>query len=306
MTAQPEWIADNVALAPYTTMRVGGPARWFAQPGTVEEVAATLNFAAKRSVPVLLLGGGSNLVVADAGVEAVVMRLRRDCEFGFVRQEADPLVWTVGAAAPLPGLVTALQERGVAGLEHLAGIPGSAGGAAAMNAGSAEQGFGEVVMQARVMDSSGKEHIWTAKELAFGYRHSALSGGGVIALGFSLLLSGLEEPEELGRRARERRDAKTATQPLAFASAGCIFRNPHDTSAGRLLDEAGCKGMVEGGAEVSGLHANFIINAAGATARDVAVLAARMRDAVRQRCGVVLEPEITWWGEEKAWQNLQP
>ncbi len=298
MIMQPEWITDNVPLAPYTTMRVGGPARWFAQPGTAGEVAATLDFAAKRNVPVLMLGGGSNLVVADKGVRAVVLRLRRDCEFGFVKQEANPLVWTVGAAAPLPGLLAALQERGVAGLEHMAGIPGSVGGAAAMNAGSAEQGFGEVVMQARVMDSSGKEHTWTAKELAFGYRKSALAGAGVIALGFSLLLTGLEEPEELARRARERRDMKVATQPLAFASAGCIFKNPHDTSAGKLLDEAGCKGMMEGGAEVSGLHANFIINAADATARDVAVLAARMREKVRKRFGVELEREITWWGEE--------
>lgn len=300
---QPEWIAENVGLAQYTAMRVGGPARWFAQPGTAEEVAGTLDFAAKRGVPVLLLGGGSNLVVADAGVEAVVIRLRRDRDFGLVRQEAYPLVWTVGAAVPLSGLLTALQEQGVAGLEHMAGIPGTVGGAAAMNAGGADQGFGEVVMQARVLDHSGRERIWAANELAFGYRRSVLPGN--IALEFSLLLTGLGEPEKLAKRARERRDAKVATQPLTFASAGCIFKNPHDVPAGKLLDEADCKGMTEGGAEVSGLHANFIINARDATARDVAVLAVRMRDAVRKRCGVVLEPEVLCWGEERAWRNLQ-
>lgn len=296
----PAFITENAPLAGLTTFRVGGAARYLARPANGEDVAAAFDFAARRSLPVLVLGGGSNLLIADDGVEAVVLRLSAEGEFGAIEAEA-PGLWRVGAAAPLPALVAETIRRGRAGLESFAGIPGRAGGAAAMNAGSATIGIGTFVQEATVCSPDGARAVLDAAALGFSYRHSELRQGGRVALSFKMCFPDTAEPEALERAAREFRGKKRAAQPLDAPSAGCIFKNPPDARAGALLDAAGCKGMTDGGARVSGLHANFIVNDGGATAAGIARLAARMRERVRNACGVRLETEIITWGN--VWEN---
>ncbi|MDR1612746.1 MAG: UDP-N-acetylmuramate dehydrogenase [Planctomycetota bacterium] len=290
-------VAENEPLAPLTSFRIGGPARWFARPKTLAGVRDALDFSEREGSPPLFLGGGNNLLVADAGVDGLVVRLDPGGDFGRIEQDADdPLVWRVGAAASFPKLVADTLRRGVSGLEEFAGIPGSVGGAAAMNAGSARRGLGGFVRSALVSGADGATRRIAAEDMEFRYRGSSLAGS--LALEFEFRFASLEPPAELLDRARRVREEKVRNQPLDQPSAGCIFKNPAGDSAGMLLDAAGSKGMREGGAAVSDRHANFIVNVGDATAYEVAALAARMRNAVRARFGVELEPEVRCWGFE--------
>lgn len=299
----PAIIRENVSLAGMTTFGIGGPARWLAEPSTREELEEVLVFAKDVGCRVKILGGGSNLLVADSGVDALVVRLSHAGEFGAMNASPErPLEWSVGAAVPLQALVSATARSGVAGIEALAGIPGSVGGAAAMNAGSASGGIGRFVVGAEVFDMAGGFRSLTPPELGFRYRGSAL--GGYAALSFLFRFGGRDEPEKVLSVMHEHRERKKAGQPLGIPSAGCVFKNPPSDSAGSLLDRSGCKGMTEGGAEVSGIHANFIVNRGEATSRDIVKLALRMRDAVLGNTGIRLEPEIVLWGREPAFEEL--
>ncbi len=297
----PEFIAENVPLAAMTSFGIGGPARWLARPGNGDELRETADFAERRGAPLLVLGGGSNLLVADAGVEAVVVRLGGEYAAIEVARD-DDLVWRAGAAASLAGLVSATAEAGVSGLETLAGIPGRVGGAVAMNAGAWGGSIGEWVEEARVFDAASGFRAVSGRELGFSYRRSGL--GRCVGLGFTFVFSGKDAPAAILGRMRECRERKKASQPLGKPSAGCVFKNPPGDSAGSLLDLAGCKGMREGAAEVSRLHANFIINQGGAGSGDVARLAARMRDAVWREFAIELEPELIVWGRDGSFAAL--
>ena len=299
----PRFIQANASMAGLTTFGIGGPARWLARPTTVEELVEALELTREWNVPVCVVGGGSNLLVADSGIEAMVIKLAPGGDFSELSREADdPLAWRVGAAVGLPALLGAAIREGAAGLEGMAGVPGSVGGAVAMNAGGAELGIGRLVREAEVFDLSGARHQVTPPELSFSYRNSSLRG--MVATRFRFRFERLEDPETLRERMREYRERKKAGQPLAIPSAGCVFKNPLGDSAGSLLDKAGCKGMEEGGAVVSALHANFIVNQGHATARDVATLALRMREAVVAAFGIRLEPEVALWGEEPVFSSL--
>lgn len=300
----PDYIHEGKPLAGMTTFAIGGPARWLAEPRTAGELGRCLAMAADLGVPVHVLGGGSNLLVADAGLDGMVVKLSRRAEFGAAAPVgAESPFWRVGAAVPLPSLVTAAVRAGVAGLEELAGIPGSAGGAAAMNAGVPGASFGDCVAEAEAVEFSGRRRRLERDELAFAYRGSAIRDMVVTDLLLDLPERG--DPGELMERMRECRERKRAGQPLTAPSAGCVFRNPPGRSAGSLLDGAGCKAMSEGGAGVSALHANFIVNHGGARCRDVARLAARMREAVRQKYGIVLRLEMKLWGDEPAFGEFR-
>lgn len=285
----------DVQLAPLTTFRIGGAAAWLAEPATPAELAEAFAFAKREGLAVRLLGGGSNLLVADKGVAGLVVRLSPQSEFATLeRLAADGSAWRVGAAVPLARLLRVAAENGRCGLEKLAGIPGTVGGAAAMNAGGDGIGIGDVVVRAAVMDPDGAERILDRSSLAFGYRHSNLDGLTVVWL--EVALPDRDDPAAILARISERRARKAATQPIALASAGCVFKNPDARSAGMLIDQAGCKGLRTGGAEVSDLHANFVVNRGGASARDVLALAERMRAAVYGRFGANLELELKTWG----------
>lgn len=299
---RPECIEEGRVLAGLTTFGIGGAARYFSEPSTIAEVVETYAFAREAGVPVAVLGGGSNVLVADAGVEAVVMRLGAEGFSEVTPDESEPLVWRVGAAAGLQGVLEKAAEAGLRGLEALAGIPGRIGGAAVMNAGGSQAGIGNCIEAAEGVDDSGGTFRLCGEALGFRYRGSGLAGLGV--LGLSIRFAGRDEPEAIRARMAKCRKMKTANQPVGAASAGCVFANPSGDSAGRLLDRAGCKGMREGGAVVSDVHANFIVNAGGASSGDVARLAQRMRERVLAGTGIVLECEIRLWGKEPAFANL--
>lgn len=297
----PGYIQENVPLAPLTTFRVGGAARYLSAPVNEAEVVETLALAKELGLPVLVLGGGSNLLVADAGVKAMVVRLSDAGEFGTIEDwdcDGDGSVLRVGAAVALPVLLAETIRRGRAGLARMAGIPGRVGGAVAMNAGAGGAagagGIGEFVLGALTYTAAGERRVLGAEELGFAYRQSAL--GGMAALSFCMYFPESGDPEELLRAAREFREKKKASQPLGVPSAGCVFKNPPNISAGALLDAAGCKGMSVGGARVSGEHANFIVTDGAATGADIAMLATLMRKKVLGHVGVRLEPEIVFWG----------
>lgn len=299
----PRRIARNRILAPLTTYGIGGEAQFFAEPASMEEMAWVYSFARIEGLPVHVLGGGSNLLVADSGVSGIVMRLDSSAFGGIEPDPAHPLIWRVGAAATLASVVEKAARAGLAGIECLAGIPGRIGGAAVMNAGGAETGIGRIVAAVQGLDASGKPFVMDAAALRFGYRSSALTPG-MTVLSLTLCFLGQEDPAVVIDRTRSFRERKRAAQPMGAHSAGCVFKNPAGRSAGALLDAAGCKGMREGGAEVSAVHANFIVNTGGASSADVVRLAARMREAVRAAHGVSLEPEIRIWGDEPGLKEL--
>ena len=298
----PAYIGERISLAPLTTFKVGGAARYLARPANESEVEETLAFAKKHSLPVLVLGGGSNLLVADKGVEALVVSLSAKEEFGVIEEEGDA-VWRVGAAVPLAALVAATVRLGRAGLAMMSGIPGRVGGAVAMNAGGTEAGMGDFVREALVYTLEGERRVYGPSELEFSYRHSNIAG--MLALSFVMHFPDAEKPDQLENSAREFRERKKASQPLAVPSAGCVFKNPPNDSAGSLLDVSGCKGMAEGGARVSELHANFIVVDGPATSAGVARLAARMRRKVLDETGIRLEPEVLFWGEDPSFDALR-
>ncbi len=297
-----ELLRQNVALGQLTTFRIGGRAKWFAEPANAVELAELLHFAEEENLKTYILGGGSNLLIADQGLDGLVIKLSAKGEFGGIAQdERNPGLYRVGAAESFPCLVSAVVGDGFAGLEEFAGIPGSVGGALLQNAGTAAAGMGEYVVKAAVMDFSGRVRQVAAPELRFSYRGSSIYG--LIALWAEMYFPARMAVSQLRKKLHNRLELKTATQPIDLASAGCIFKNPGEKSAGYYLDQAGCKGLRSGDAEVSVLHANFIVNLGKASSRDVAALVGKMRQAVRKQFGIALELEIKLWGmtpEEKA------
>ncbi|MDR1520329.1 MAG: UDP-N-acetylmuramate dehydrogenase [Planctomycetota bacterium] len=299
----PPFIRENVPLAGLTTFSIGGPVRWLAEPANREELRIALALAGELGVEARPLGGGSNILAADAGFAGMAIRLSPEGEFGTLHPDpVSSLRWRAGAAVGLPALLLALADRGVAGAEFLAGIPGRLGGAAIMNAGGRDRGFGQFIAEVEVFSLAGGEQVLKGADLSFGYRRSSLAGG--MAIGFVLVFPAADAPGAVRARMRDFLERKGRTQPLGQPSAGCVFRNPPGASAGALLDRAGCKKFREGGAGVSGRHANFIVNLGGAAARDAAVLARRMRLAAAADSGVWLEPEIVLWGDEPAFSFL--
>lgn len=279
----------GVPLRRFTTLRIGGPADEMCFPRTIEEAAATVRRCADRDLPWRVLGRGSNLLVDDAGVRGVVIHT---CALRTLRFGAGGRV-TAGAGLPTSVLLSEARRRGLGGLECLVGYPASVGGAARMNAGGRWGETGARIEAVVAVDPSGEIVSLSAAECAFGYRRSALGRLLVAEVVFRL-------PEVDSQAYRAAIDAihreKAAAQPLSEPSAGCVFRNPTGASAGRLIDLAGQKGRTLGGAMVSTVHGNFIVNRGGAAAADVLRLIDSVRDEVLRRCGVTLETEVEIWG----------
>jgi len=285
-----EIVRSDVPLREFTWYRLGGPARWFCTPRNEPELAALLARARAGRIPWRILGGGTNVIVRDEGFAGAVIHLR-----GPVFEQVAFAGETVraGAGADLPKLIRATLKRGLVGLEVLAGIPGTVGGAVRMNAGGRGGEIGEFIRDVRVLDPKGQLVTRTASEVGFAYRHTALDD--CIVLGVTLALR-RGDAERALRRHREIWDEKYGSQPsLAARSAGCIFKNPPGKSAGRLLDEAGLKGERVGGAEISTRHANFIVAHDNATAADVLNLIALAKERVQQTTGLELQPEVVIW-----------
>ena len=287
-------------LAGFTTFRVGGPAEWLLEARTSDEILEALRLAHRARVPVTMLGGGSNVLVSDAGVRGLVIRARggeiRRTEANRVRADA---------AVTINGLVRWTINHGCAGLEAWAGTPGTVGGAVYGNAHFAGRLVGELIAGARLATCAGATIDVVRSEMSFGYDDSRLQKTGEILL-WAAFEVGDGDPAMLRQTARESLAFRKRTQPLDTPSAGCIFQNPQPGrdavpdgvpwSAGALIDRAGLKGSAVGGARVSPTHGNFILNDGRATARDIRELIERCRTGVRQQFGVELREELVYLG----------
>jgi UDP-N-acetylmuramate dehydrogenase len=294
-------LRSNVVLAPFTTFRVGGAAEWLLETRTSEELLTALQLAHAAGVSVTMLGGGSNVLVADRGVRGLVIRPRG----GEVTAGGDQSV-RADAAVTINGLVRWTINRGRAGLEAWAGTPGTVGGAMFGNAHFGGRLIGEMVTGVRVASRDGTVFDVPAAQMAFGYDRSRLQDTGEILLSAVFRVTS-GDPIAMRQIARASLAFRKRTQPLDTPSAGCIFQNPEPGrdavpdgvpwSAGALVDRAGLKGASVGGARVSPTHGNFIVNDGSATAEDIKQLIDRCRAAVLTQYGVRLREEIVYMGE---------
>lgn len=275
----------------HVSMRIGGPADLLVIPRAIEELRQTALFLFERGIPFITLGQGSNVLIADAGIRGVVVKVGK----GIDHARFEGARVTVGAGFGLPHLAQEAARRGLAGLEFAAGIPASVGGAVVMNAGAHGHAMSGVTERVRVIDPEGEEDLDRAA-LGFSYRTSSLQGRPAVLLEATLGLTPAPA-EEVRRRMETWLAQRNATQPIGPPSSGCVFRNPEGDHAGRLIDLAGGKGMAVGDAVVSGIHANYIVNRHRATAADVLALIAQVRERVRSRAGADLELEIKVLGE---------
>jgi UDP-N-acetylenolpyruvoylglucosamine reductase len=281
---------SHVALSRHTTIGTGGPARWFARPESLEDLVAALSWAAEHESPVEVVGLGSNLLVDDGGVEAVVLKLAGD--LAVARVEDDVLIAGGGAANAV--CLHRARDAGLGGFEFASAIPGTAGGGVRMNAGAYGREWRDVMIDALVVDGGGSRTM-TVGELDLSYRHSALRPGQVVAqVRFRLHPSTRDAVKERTAGLLEQRKA---TQPTNKRTFGSVFKNPGgEQGAGRLIEECGLKGHRIGGAQISPRHANFIENADGASSADCLALMVEARRRVRERFGIELEHEVQFLG----------
>jgi UDP-N-acetylmuramate dehydrogenase len=282
----------DVPLADRTSYKIGGPARFFIEPCSEEDLLFSLRAAAGKALPVLLLGRGSNVLISDDGWDGLAMVI--GSRYAAVKWH--DLLVTARAGAPLDGLAGESVRRGYAGLEELSGIPGSVGGAVVMNAGAFSSTIGNVVETVTFYDfETAKILVHGREELDFGYRSSFFSHSAGLVLEVTLKLRQGNREELLAVR-REVLEKRKARQPLHLPNCGSVFKRPPGNFAGALVESAGLKGYRFGNAQISEQHANFIVNLGGATAREVRHLIVTTQKAVWERFGVLLEPEVVFAG----------
>ena len=273
-------------LAKHTYFGIGGEATAYIEISTGSELAALARFHKQWNVPIAVIGRGSNLLVSDAGFKGIGVRLVGE----LAKLEVDGDVVSVGAGLSLPRLSKAMSRRGLSGVEFALGIPGSVGGALIMNAGAWGSSFGDVVTNVTVMNDTAEMIELTHAEAKFEYRHSGLDTYFCLT-GATLKLEPGDVDTITGRMQTFYKQ-KVETQPFAEENAGCMFKNPPGDSAGRLIDISGLKGYRIGGAEVSTVHGNFILNIDNATAADVLNLVAYIQQQVREKTGISLQTEV--------------
>jgi UDP-N-acetylmuramate dehydrogenase len=283
-------VEENVGLDRFTTLGTGGPARHFAQPATLAELQDALAFAAERELEVAAVGLGSNLLVADEGVDALVVKLRGS--LAGVEVRGDLLVAGGGAANAVA--LHAARNAGLGGFEFACAIPGTAGGGVRMNAGAYGGDWAGVIDRALVVTRDGAR--WrTADELELAYRRSGLAEGEVVAVVEFRLTP--RDPDEIKATVRELNRTRKEAQPTNRRTFGSVFKNPdHELTAGRMLEACGLKGFRIGGAQISPKHANFIENADGARSADAVALMTEARRRAREQFGVELEHEVRMLG----------
>lgn len=297
-------ITAGAPLAPLTTFKVGGPADWLVEPGGGDDLVTVVQLAHRDGVPLTMLGGGSNVLIADAGIRGVVVRPR-----GGTMQMVGRDIVRADTAVTINGLVRWTVGRGLQALEAWAGTPGTVGGAIHGNAHWRRADIGDFVESVRLVARDGVLRQVSAERLDFGYDTSRLQQSGEVLVWAAFRVRPGHDPEALRAVARESLAFRKETQPLASPSAGCIFQNPQPprdlvpddipASAGALVDRAGLKDHAIGGARVSPRHANFIVNDGTATAADIAALIELCRATVTERFGVGLRDEIVRLG---AWK----
>jgi UDP-N-acetylmuramate dehydrogenase len=281
--------AIGADLSRITWFRAGGPADVVFWPADVEDLA---DFLANRpaEVPVTVVGVGSNLLVRDGGVEGVVIRLRQGFRDVTVNWDGTRALVEVGAGALDVSVARFCRDQGVDGLAFLTGVPGTIGGALRMNAGAYGREMADVVVEARALDANGAVHTLSPDAFGFSYRHSSVPDDWIFV---SAVLAGQRgDPAEIARHMDEIDAAREASQPIRTRTGGSTFTNPAEQKAWELIDQAGCRGLTRGGAQVSEKHCNFLVNTGSATAADIESLGEEVRRRVKEQAGITLEWEI--------------
>jgi len=294
MGSPPPGVQADFPLARLTTIRTGGRAEWFARPGSAQELETLLAWAGGAGLQVGVVGSGSNLLIADEGVQGLVMKLDRSLS----RIEPDGTRLRCGGGARLPSVSARAAQLGLSGIEFGVNIPGTVGGAVRMNANAYGGELARVLEWVDVVGPTGTERR-TPEQLGFAYRRSNLLPGEVIAAGSFALEPA--EPAAVKATLAEMRGRRREAQPSGIKTFGSTFKNPddpraEDRTAGQLLEAAGCRGLQIGGAAFSQKHANFVENLGEATTADVVALMAEGRRRVREAFGVELEPEVQTLG----------
>ncbi len=284
-----EIVKTKQPLAKHTWYGLGGPADYFIRPRNVEELKEVIRRCNENSIPIYVLGFGSNLLISDEGLRAAVVKLESE---QFAKIEFEDEKTTAWAGAELTKLVLTCVQKGLSGVEALTGIPGSVGGAVKMNAGGNFGDIGGVIETVTLMDKNGGVFEKSKPELAFDYRQTNITAKFVLSAQMQLTAG---DPEQIMRTVKEMWIYKKNNQPLNTKNAGCIFKNPGGSSAGALIDRAGLKGLQIGGAAVSEKHANFIVAQKGCKSSDVMRLIDAVRDRVREKFDIELELEIEIW-----------
>nr|WP_134684611.1 UDP-N-acetylmuramate dehydrogenase [Brevibacillus migulae] len=284
------WV--NEPLANHTTWRIGGPADLLIQPKDKETLALAVQMIHRHNIPWSVIGRGSNLLVRDGGIRGAVLKVAEGlshCEFR--GQEV-----CVGAGYSMIRLAVEAGKMGLTGLEFAGGIPGSVGGAVYMNAGAHGSDLSRILKKAEILFDNGEVKVLTNEEMKFAYRTSLLqTKKGVVLEATFQLRDG--DRNEIAAVLAANKDRRRQTQPLQLPCAGSVFRNPPGDHSGRLIEEAGLKGFQIGGAQISEMHANFIVNRGGATASDVLTLMDHVRRTIMEKYGVDLHPEVLVVGE---------
>lgn len=298
-----ERLRSNVSMARYTSARIGGPADFLLVVRTASELADAVTELWRLQAPFRVIGGGSNILIADDGVRGLVI-VNRAKEVRFEIGDAEASVWAESGAT-YGGLARRAVERGLSGLEWATTVPGSVGGAVVGNAGAHSGDVSACLMVAEILQRGEGEQAWSADRLQFGYRTSWLkrNPGQAVVLTATFRLT-VSDPQATRDRARGFLEHRQATQP-GGASIGSMFKNPADDYAGRLIEAAGLKGLQRGQAQISEVHANFFVNLGGATAGDVWNLLTRARGVVREKFDVDLELEIELVGDwmDTTWRD---
>jgi len=276
-------------MSRHTTLAIGGPAEWYVEVSTLTGLSQAREFARQKKLPAFFLGAGSNLLVCDRGIQAVVIRLRGEFEQALF----DQTQVRAGAGTFLPTLVKLAAEKSLGGIEPLVGVPGTIGGALIMNAGTRELEIGKAVHSVEVLSEEGRLRTLEAGEIKFGYRCSSLENS-IICFATLQLKAG--KKDDIMRSIEFFLSNRLKSQPIGRLNVGSIFKNPVGDFAARLIESCGFKGRKNGKAQVSEKHANFIINSGGATAQEVKQLIFEIQTAVQEKYGVLLEPEIKMVG----------
>ena len=276
----------------HTTFKIGGPADYFLVPESGEEAGEIINICKQTDIPYFILGNGSNLLVGDGGYRGVVIQIYRNMS----AVTTEGTIITAQAGALLSSVAAVAKNASLTGFEFAGGIPGTVGGAAVMNAGAYGGEMKDVLVEVTVMDAAGNIFTIPAEKLELGYRTSIIKKAGYIVLEAKIRLEEGNQ-EAIRERMKELTIQRTTKQPLEFPSAGSTFKRPEGYFAGKLVMDSGLRGYQVGGARVSEKHCGFVINAGGATAKDVRTLMENVRDIVYKKYGVTLEPEVKFLGE---------
>jgi len=288
-------ISENVSLADKTSYRIGGPARYYAEPRSEGETVDACRFAADRGLPLFILGNGSNVLISDSGFGGLAVNLSKY----FSALSWDKNTAFVLSGFPLDDLAAAASERGCAGMEYLSGIPGTVGGAVVMNAGAFGSDISQTLRSVRVLKASSRTiETVSVENLNLGYRTSTIKNSGDVILSatFDFTSGDAAQVKSLRNDILAKRKAK---QPVDLPSCGSVFKRPPNNFAGTLIESCGLKGFKVGMAEVSEKHANFIINTGRAKAEDVRAVIRHVQQTVFEKHGILLEPEVIFLGEFK-------